>query len=65
MSVTKMRLSGLLAMKRTRLSPCAATLIAKPSRQIQIEYDLPLASAMRCGTSLRARGVVWALASDP
>src|SRR5687768_2372024 len=47
MSVTKIRSSGLRAMNRTRLRPCAATLIPNPSGSLR-SNDLPLASVMRC-----------------
>jgi hypothetical protein len=50
MSVTKIRLSGLCARKRTRLSPWAATVMAKPSGRFRTKV-LPWASEMRCGTS--------------
>jgi len=47
MSVTKMRSSGLRAMKRTRLRPCAAILMPKPSGRSR-SNDFPLASVMWC-----------------
>jgi hypothetical protein len=53
MSVTKTRPSGLCAMKRTRLRPCAATLTPKPSGRFK-SNDLPLASVMRWGFSAGA-----------
>ena len=53
MSVTKTRPSGLSAMKRTRLSPSAATLKANPSGRFRTN-DLPPESDTRFGTSLKA-----------
>src|SRR4051812_19523926 len=51
MSVTKTRPSGLSAMKRTRFSPSAATLRAKPSGKFNVN-DFPFESRTRFGTSL-------------
>src|SRR6185295_1090327 len=52
MSVTKIRSSGLLARKRTRRSPCAATLISYPSGRLRLK-DLPPESEIGCGVSFR------------
>jgi len=57
MSVTKTRPSGLNDMKRTRLSPSAATLIRKSSGRFRVNF-LPSESVMRCGVSLVAFSVL-------
>src|SRR5688572_27107399 len=51
MSVTKIRLSGLFAINRTRFRPSTATLMANPSGMFRLN-DLPVASEIRWGTSL-------------
>ena len=56
MSVTKIRPSGLFARKRTRLNPCAATLISNPSGRFRSK-DLPPDSETGRGVSFSPRAL--------
>ena len=56
MSVTKIRPSGLFAIKRTRFNPSAATLMPNACGRLSVNDPalLPLVSVMRLGESFRA-----------